>query len=251
MLRLGWMSTARGQGSLALLQFICAAIDSHTLDACIPVVISNRVRGESPQTDLFCDYVASRGLPLVCESSSQFKQEHTGEDWRTEFDRKLASQIDLYAIDVILLAGYMLIVSEFMCTRYPLLNLHPALPGGPTGTWNQVMTELAVSGAERTGAMLHVVTPVLDRGPVVSYFAFALEGEPYDSLRHTGKVEALAAAIRAQELRREFPLILVTLQAMAAGRIAIRALQAYDAMGRMLPQGLDLSAEVESALAES
>lgn len=250
MLRLGWMSTARGQGSFTLLRLICEKIEAGSLDARIAVVISNRERGESPQTDLFFDYASSRGLPLVCESSRRFRQGHQSDDWRTEFDRLLVGRIDEYDVDVILLAGYMLIVSEFLCTRYPLLNLHPALPGGPTGTWNEVMEELARTGAEHTGAMLHVVTPVLDRGPTVSYFSFPLTGEPYDSLRRAGDVVALAAAIRAAELRREFPLILVTLRALAARRIAIKGLRAYDAAGMPLESGIDLSTEVEGSLTE-
>ncbi|MBN1153022.1 MAG: phosphoglycerate transporter [Dehalococcoidia bacterium] len=251
MLRLGWMSTARGPGSFALLRYICEKIDAGQLDARISVVISNRERGESPQTDRFFDFASARGLPLVCVSSSRFRQSVQGDEWRTRFDRHLAAQIDQYEIDVILLAGYMLIVSEYLCTRYPLLNLHPALPGGPTGTWQEVMDELALTGATRTGAMLHVVTPILDRGPTVSFFSFPLQGEPYDSLRSAGDNAALAAAIRAEELRREFPLILVTLQALAAGRITIRGLQAYDAAGASLQSGMDLSREVERYLAES
>ena len=248
MLRLGWMSTARGEGSMALLRFVCENIESGALDATISVVISNREPGESPQTDRFFDYVRSRGLPLVCESSRRFKEQAPGDDWRTRFDTLLADHIARYDVDVILLAGYMLIVSDFLCTRYPLLNLHPALPGGPTGTWREVMAELAGTGAPKTGAMLHVVTPVLDRGPVVSYFSFPLTGEPFASLRDSGDTGRLADEIRAHELRREFPLILTTLRSLAAGRIVISALQAYDSVGNPLARGLDLSTEVERLL---
>ncbi|NLE94533.1 MAG: phosphoglycerate transporter [Dehalococcoidia bacterium] len=249
MLRLGWMSTARGPGSLALLQFVCDRIEAGALDARISVVISNREPGESPQTDRYFEFVRSQGLPLVCESSSRLRQTAPGDDWRTRFDSLLARRIEAYDIDVIFLAGYMLIVSDVLCTRYPLLNLHPALPGGPTGTWNEVMGELARTGARRTGAMVHVVTPVLDRGPTVSFFSFPLEGEPFDSARESGDVTVLAAVIRAEELKREFPLILTTLQALAGGRIVIKALRAYDGEGNPLQSGMDLSAQVEESLA--
>jgi len=249
MLRLGWMSTARGEGSFALLRYVCESIAAGALDARISVVVSNREPGEAPQTDRYFEYVRSRGLPLVCESSARFRRTDTGDDWRTRFDRILAGRIEHYGVDVIFMAGYMLIVSEYLCTRYPILNLHPALPGGPTGTWNEVMAMLARTGATRTGAMVHVVTPVLDRGPTISYFSFPLEGEPFDSLRKAGDTAGLADAIRAQELRREFPLILTTLRALAAGRIVIAALQAYDNTGKALDAGMDLSPDVERLLA--
>ncbi|MBN1152352.1 MAG: phosphoglycerate transporter [Dehalococcoidia bacterium] len=249
MLRLGWMSTARGEGSLALLQFVCENIESGALDARISVVVSNREPGEATQTDRFFEYVRSRGLPLVTESSTRLRRSAPGDDWRTRFDQLLARHLEKFDVDVILLAGYMLIVSDFLCTRYPLLNLHPALPDGPTGTWREVMAKLAESGATRTGAMLHVVTPVLDRGPVVSYFCFSLEGEPFATLRKSGDTTRLADEIRAQELRREFPLILTTLRALAAGRIVISALHAYDDAGTPLVAGMDLSPEVECMVA--
>ncbi len=251
MLRLGWMSTARGQSSLALLRFVCENIETGALDARISVVISNREPGEAPQTDRFFEYARSRNLPLVCESSARIRSTAHGEDWRTTFDHLLANRIDQFDVDVIFLAGYMLIVSEFLCNRYALLNLHPALPDGPTGTWREVMAELARSQATETGAMVHIVTPQLDRGPVVSYFSFSLMGEPFASLRKTGDNDALADAIRAHELQREFPLILATLRALASGELVVRGHLAFAVDGSQLRQGRDLSPEVETFVADS
>jgi phosphoribosylglycinamide formyltransferase-1 len=251
MLKLGWMSTARGEGSLALLRFVCEHIEAGTLDARIPVVVCNRESGESVQTDRFFEYVRSRSLPLVQESSARFRQHTPIPDWRTGFDRMLVEHISHYDVDVLFLAGYMLIASEFLCTRYPLLNLHPALPDGPKGTWREVMAELAHTGATRTGAMIHVATPDLDRGPTVSFFSLSLEGEPFASLRAAGDLSALADAIRAQELQREFPLILSTLRTLAAGDIAISDGRPYDRTGRPLSGGMDLSSEIERLLTTS
>ncbi len=102
MLRLGWMSTARGEGSFALLRFVCENIDAGVLDARISVVISNREPGEAAQTDRYFEYVRSRGLPLICESSTEFRRTAPGDDWRTRFDRILAGRIGQYDVDVIL-----------------------------------------------------------------------------------------------------------------------------------------------------
>jgi phosphoribosylglycinamide formyltransferase-1 len=248
MLRIGWMSTGRGPTSLALLQAVCADIAEARLDARISFVLTNRGRGEAAQSDRFQDYVLSQQLPLVAVSSSAFRRSYSGEDWRTTFDRTMSDRIREYDVDLIFLAGYMLIVSDFLCTKYLLLNLHPALPGGPTGTWQEVMVELARTGALTAGAMVHIVTPELDRGPVVSYFSFSLQGEPFTSLRSSGNVQSLADAIREQEVRREFPLILTTLRALSTGDVTISARQAYDKTGVLLQRGLDLSDRVERQL---
>ena len=251
MLRLGWMSTGRGPTSLALLRAVCDDIGAGKLDARVSFVLTNRGQGEAAQSDLFQEYVRSQGLPLICESSRDFRQQYQGGDWRTSFDKQMSSRIEQYDIDLIFLAGYMLIVSDFFCTRYLLLNLHPALPGGPTGTWHEVMAELAAAGAKEAGAMVHIVTPELDRGPTASYFSFSLDGEPYSSLREAGDLDALADAIRAQEVRREFPLILTTLRAFAAHDIVVRERRAYDGKGNLMIVGRDLSLEVEQQLADS
>jgi phosphoribosylglycinamide formyltransferase-1 len=46
-----------------------------------------------------------------------------------------------------------------------MINLHPAAPGGPTGTWQEVIWQLIEGRAVETGVMMHLVTPELDRGP--------------------------------------------------------------------------------------
>jgi len=250
-LKLGWMSTGRGPTSLALLRAVCEDIDAARLDAQLSFVLTNRGPGEATQSDLFQKYVRSREIPLVCESSREFKQNYQGQDWRTSFDQRMSARIEQYDVDLIFLAGYMLIMSEFFCTRYLLLNLHPALPGGPTGTWQEVMQELARTGAKEAGAMVHIVTPELDRGPTASYFSFSLEGEPFSSLRESGNTDALADAIRAEEVRREFPLILTTLRAFAAGDIVATDRRAYDAQGDLMLTGRDLSEEVERNLTQT
>lgn len=249
MLKLGWMSTGRGEASLALLRAVCDDIEAGRLDARISFVLSNREPGEAVQTDRFFDFARSQGLPLISESSSRFRQHTPGPDWRASFDQLLLSRMEQFDVDLAFMAGYMLIVSDSLCTQYLLLNLHPALPGGPTGTWREVMAELATTGAARTGAMVHVVTPELDRGPIASYFSFSIDGEPFASLRRAGDTDALADAIRKHELRREFPLILSTLRALAAGDLVISERRAYDTNGRLLDGGKDISAEVERLLA--
>jgi len=127
----------------------------------------------------------------------------------------------------------MLIVGEEMCQRYNMINLHPAAPGGPAGTWQEVIWQLIDSGTEETGVMMHLVTQELDKGPPVTYCTFPIRGEPFDrywreleklpsnsSKRHDEK-NTLFRLIRRHGLAREFPLIISTLKAFSQGKIKI------------------------------
>jgi phosphoribosylglycinamide formyltransferase 1 len=117
------------------------------------------------------------------------------------------------------------------------------------------------TGAEEAGAMLHLVTPVLDKGPPVTYFHFSLRGPGFEPLwqayrekrRHRsweeikaqeGDEEPLFASIRAEELRREFPLILLTLKNLADGRLVL-TFQGVREGHRLVPGGFDTTEEVE------
>src|SRR4030042_5407098 len=89
-------------------------------------------------------------------------------------------RLEGFSAELYVLAGYMLIVGEEMCQRYPMLNLHPAAPGGPKGTWQDVVWKLIESKAAQTGVMMHLVTPELDEGPAVTYSTFSIRGQPFD-----------------------------------------------------------------------
>ena len=73
----------------------------------------------------------------------------------------------------------MLICSGEMCRRYPLLNLHGALPNGPTGAWQSVIWQLIESRSQQTGAMIHLATEELDRGPVLSHCVVPITGDGF------------------------------------------------------------------------
>ena len=158
------------------------------------------------------------------------------EEWRLEYDRNVMDAIkNTLGVkpDLCVLAGYMLIVGKEMCQRYNMINLHPAAPGGPAGTWQEVIWQLIDSGAEETGVMMHLVTPELDKGPPVTYCTFPIRGEPFD--RYWRKLEklppnshqthdernSLFRYIRRNGLAREFPLITSTLKAFGQGKIKI------------------------------
>lgn len=268
MLRIGWFSTGRGEGSQGLLRFVADAILQGRLDAKIEFVFSNRELGEAEGSDAFFALVESYGFPLVTLSSARYRREHGGgrmSRHREEFDREAMGLLQPYQPDVCALAGYMLICSGEMCRRYPLLNLHGALPDGPTGTWQSVIWELIESGATRTGAMIHMATEEVDRGPVLSHYELPIVVGAFDEERRKlagrdiervkseeGEENGLFRLIRAEGYRREPHLLLATLGAVADGRVMVRPGEALDANGEPWANthaaGLSLTAEIEAAI---
>ena len=88
--------------------------------------------------------------------------------------REVLELLGGYGVDVCVLAGYMLVVGSGLCRAWPMLNLHPALPDGPVGSWQEVVWRLIAERAGVTGVMTHLVTEDVDRGPVVSYVTGAV-----------------------------------------------------------------------------
>ena len=115
-----------------------------------------------------------------------------------------------------------------------MINLHPALPGGPTGTWEEVIETLVRERAETTGAMMHLVTPELDRGPVIAYYSFPIQGGTFAPFWEalTPDRGPLFWLIRQEGVRREIPLIVLTLKAVAEGRIRIKDGKVVDSTGK-------------------
>ena len=147
-----------------------------------------------------------------------------------------------------MLAGYMLIVNDALCDALPMLNLHPALPDGPIGAWQEVIRQLIADNASESGMMLQRVTTQLDRGPVVTFCRYPIRGALLDPLwaAHdpTQPVvgSPLFAAIRAEGVARESIFIIESLAAIAGGRISVPSPDDDERLA------YDLSADVERAL---
>lgn len=269
MLSIGWFSTGRGAGSQGLLRFVQDRIFQGKLDARIQFVFSNRAPGEAEGSDQFFRLVHEYGLPLYTVSSAEFRRSRKGPfaQHREEYDAQVMDLLYGCQPDICVLAGYMLIAGRAMCRKYPLLNLHPALPDGPIGTWQEVIWKLMEERATHTGAMMHLATEEVDRGPVVSYCTVpitgsdfeqywqALERQDLDEIKASqGEDFPLFQQIRQAEYRREPYLVFETLRAVADGRARIRDGQVLDALGQPLvtnsPGGICLDREIDEAMGE-
>jgi folate-dependent phosphoribosylglycinamide formyltransferase PurN len=271
-IRIGWFSTGRGEGSQKLLRAAVEAIRDGRLDAEIAFVFSNREPGKHEATDVFFEQVRSYGIPLLTLSDAQFRRDNGGElarkgqplpAWRVAYDRAVVELLAPFAYDIGMLAGYMLITTEPLFSSHPLLNLHPAAPGGPAGTWQDVTWKLIEQRAAHSGVYIHLGTATLDEGPIVTYCTYPLrgpsidllwraaEGRTIDEIRGSdGESFPLFQEIRRRGSTRELPLVVETLRAFAGGRLRIDGDRIMAGETKIVG-GFDLTPEIEGTLAKA
>jgi len=87
---------------------------------------------------------------------------------REAFDAELARTIDGFAPDVVVLAGFMRILTDGFVARYAgrMVNVHPSLLPAFTGL--NTHRRAIEAGCKLAGATVHFVTPTLDFGPIVA-----------------------------------------------------------------------------------
>ena len=243
-MNISWFSTGRDEAARQLLQAVRDKSHRGDINGKISFVFSNREPGEAKESDLFFELVRSYNIPLVCLSHRKFKTVGEEKEWRIKYDREVNKKIESFAPDLCVLAGYMLIVSAELCQKYDMINLHPAPPGGPTGSWQKVIWALIQNKAETAGAMMHLVTPELDRGPVVSYCLFSIKGEPFAEYWRKDDKNMLFRLIRQHELAREFPLITLTLKSLSRGEVSIKNRRVINAQGKLI-SGYNLSGKID------
>jgi phosphoribosylglycinamide formyltransferase-1 len=270
MYKLGWFSTGRDKAARDLLEAVQNSIQRGEIRAEIVFVFSSREPGESEESDSFLRLVGDYHIPLVCFSYQKFKAEkeapevETLPQWRLDYDREVMARLKDFRPDLCVLAGYMLIVGKEMCQRYNMINLHPAAPGGPAGTWQEVIWQLIDTEAKETGVMMHLVTPELDKGPPVTYCTFPIRGKPFDRywdeikrsspqqiIKTRGENNRLFRLIREHGFARELPLIISTVKAFSQDRVKITAdKKVADSDGKPI-KGYDLTDEINKVVKET
>jgi len=141
-----------GRGSN--LQAILDGAGNGDLPVAIRSVISNRPGVQGLQR------AEAAGIPYEVVDHKQFAD-------RLAFDRALAARIDHHQPDLVILAGFMRILSHEFVEHYHgrMLNIHPSLLPKYRGlhTHERALT----AGDAKHGASVHFVTPELDGGPVL------------------------------------------------------------------------------------
>ena len=159
-------------GSGTNLQALLDATACGTLDAEVVVVVSDRADAGALRR------ATAAGVPAVSLPLADRRDPIV----RQAYDRRLAEVLRAFAPDLIVLAGWMLILTPEFLERFPgqIVNVHPALL--PDGGGIEVLTShgrvpalrgpRAVRDALRrrlpaTGATVHYVTTTVDSGPVI------------------------------------------------------------------------------------
>ncbi len=141
-------------GNGSNLQAIIDACQQGRLNGSIAAVFSNKADAYG------LERAREAGIPAHALEAAQFAD-------REAFDRQLMLEIDAYAPDLVVLAGYMRILSPAFVSHYlqRMLNIHPSLlPKYPGLHTHRKAIE---NGDEEHGTSVHFVTEELDGGPVI------------------------------------------------------------------------------------
>ena len=152
MIRLGVLGSTKGTDLKAIL----SAINNKKLAAEVSVVISNRENA----------YILTRAKNHNVPS---FFLSHKNKS-REDFDRGVTTILKQYNVKLVLLIGFMRILSAEFCQawRDRVLNVHPSLlPKYAGGMDINVHEEVLKNGDHETGCTIHFVTETLDGGPVL------------------------------------------------------------------------------------
>src|SRR5512137_999683 len=184
-----------GRGSN--LQAIAAQADAGALPVRIEAVVSDRADAGA------LDWARDRGIPAAVLSPRDFAD-------REAYGRALGDLVEGYTPQLVVLAGFMRILSDEFVLRFSgrMLNIHPSLlPRYPGLHTHRRALE---AGDPEHGASVHFVTPELDGGPVVLQARVpVLPGDDEDTLA-------------ARVLREEHVIYPRCIGWFAAGRLACR-----------------------------
>ncbi|MEI6001318.1 phosphoribosylglycinamide formyltransferase [Paraburkholderia bengalensis] len=142
-----------GRGSN--MEAIVRACASEGWPARIAAVIANRPDAAG------LAFAASQGIATAVVDHRQFPD-------REHFDAALAREIDSFAPDLVVLAGFMRVLTDGFVDRYAgrMLNVHPSLL--PSFAGLKTHQQALEAGVRLHGASVHFVTPTLDHGPIVA-----------------------------------------------------------------------------------
>ncbi len=123
---------------------------------------------------------------------------------RADYDATLAAAVRPYAPDLIILAGWMHILSPAFLNEFPnmVINLHPALPGQFAGVQaiERAYAAFQRGDVSHSGCVVHQVIPEVDAGPVIAQTVVPIY--PHDTLpdfaarMHAAEHKLIVAAVR-------------------------------------------------------
>jgi len=192
------------------------------VEARLPVRVAAVISNSAEAAGL--GFAQSRGIPTAVVNHRDYAS-------REAFDAQLAQTIDRFAPDLVVLAGFMRILTDGFVRRYEgrMINIHPSLLPAYPGlhTHRRALEE----GVKIHGCTVHFVTPQLDHGPIIVQAAVPVAAADTE--------DALAARVLRQE-HRIYPL---AVRWFAEDRLVIES-------GIVRVRGLDSSQAVLTELSD-
>ena len=152
MIKLGVLGSTNGTD----LQTILDSIASGELNGEVSVVLSNR------KNAYILERAKNHNVPAFFLSHKEKSRE--------EFDAEMTAILKEHAVDLVLLIGFMRILSTKFCQEWrdKLLNVHPSLlPKYAGGMDTNVHADVLKNGDAETGCTIHFVTDEVDGGPIL------------------------------------------------------------------------------------
>lgn len=156
MLRIGVLVSGGGTN----LQAVIDALNTGKItNACIEVVISNNKNAYA------LERARNNDIEALCISPKDF-------DDRSQFNQALINKLDEYNLDLIVLAGCMVVLPAELIQKYRnrIINIHPSLIPSFCGKGYyglHVHEEVLARGVRITGATVHFVDEGTDTGPII------------------------------------------------------------------------------------
>jgi phosphoribosylglycinamide formyltransferase-1 len=149
--KIGVLASGRGSN----LQAIIDNIENGSLSAEIAVVISDQADAVA------LDRARKHGAPAVHVNAKGYK------GMREEYDALLAQELRKHGVDLVVLAGFMRIITKTLVDAFPqrIMNIHPALL--PSFPGLHVQKAAIEHGVKFSGCTVHFVDEGMDTGPVI------------------------------------------------------------------------------------
>lgn len=152
------------------LQAVMDAIEDQTItNTKIEVVISNNKNAYA------LERAAKKGIPNLCISPKDFAD-------RAEFNRVFLEKLNSYHVDLVVLAGFLVVIPPEMIAEYKnkIINIHPSLIPSFCGTGYyglKVHEGVLNRGVKVTGATVHFVDEGTDTGPIILQKAVEVQSD--------------------------------------------------------------------------
>lgn len=163
---LGVLASGRGSD----LQSIIDAIENGQLKTKIGVVISDKPNA------MALERANKAGIPAVCVDRKQYSDKES-------FERELIKQLHKYNVGLVVLAGFMRILSPLFVREFKnsILNIHPSLL--PSFKGAHAHRDVLAYGAKVSGCTIHFVDEGMDSGPIIMQKAVpVLDDDTEDTL---------------------------------------------------------------------